>query len=187
MCKDTGGVHPRTNLWNSEHGPDTRKKAASDAACGNFFAIQVSQILAQLFWSLSALRLWRCRSRACRLGRRSSGPGCGGPRRGRWHTGLRVVEVNHRPGNVHGRTGPKHWSIRPRIGSVDDHAVAVVRGVLHQHRTHLLQDALRDLVLLVLGIVTRVLYRALQRFLLLLDLLHQRAPGCRRSACRSGC
>ena len=55
------------------------------------------------------------------------------------------------------------------------HAESIVRGVLHQHRPHLLQDALRDLVLLVLGIVTRVLHLALQGLLLLLDLLYQRA------------
>src|SRR4029077_17517254 len=100
-----------------------------------------------------------------------SGPGWGG------RSGLRTLEINHRLGDIHGRTGPKHWTIRPRIRSVNDYAETLVCGVLYQHRTHLLQDALRNLVLLVLGIVPRVLYLPLQGFLLLLDLFYQRAPA----------
>jgi hypothetical protein len=48
MSKDTGGLifgQIFSELMNTdEPGADKKEKAASDAACGNFFSIRVSQI-----------------------------------------------------------------------------------------------------------------------------------------------
>jgi hypothetical protein len=90
---------------------------------------------------------------------------------------LRVIQVDYRLGDVHSRTSPEYRPIGPRIGSIDDHAEALVRRVLYQHRAHLLKDALRNFVLLILRVITRVLHLALQRLLFLLDLLYKRSPA----------
>src|SRR5450432_169878 len=58
-------------------------------------------------------------------------------------------------------------------GSVHDQGKAVVPGVIDDQRRHLLQNTLRNFILLRAGIVLGVLRVALQRFLLGLNLLHQ--------------
>ena len=60
---------------------------------------------------------------------------------------------------------------------VDNHAETAVRSILHQHRSHLLQDSLRNFVLLILGIVARILHGTFQGLLLLLNLLYQRTSA----------
>src|SRR2546422_7407977 len=42
---------------------------------------------------------------------------------------FRSIRVDYRSGDVHCRSCPKHRSIRPRIGRIDDYAEAVVTGV----------------------------------------------------------
>ncbi len=59
------------------------------------------------------------------------------------------------------------------MGRIQDHAVAVVAGVLHDERRHLGEDFISDLALLALEIFLRVLGGAIETLLLGLDLLHQ--------------
>ena len=60
--------------------------------------------------------------------------------------------------------------------SIDDDAKAVVARVLYEHRRYLLEDALRNFVLLPLRLFLGILADALECFLLLLDLLDQVGP-----------
>ena len=90
----------------------------------------------------------------------------------RRNAGLNVIGVHDRLGDVGGLIGPKYGPVRPGVRSVDDDAVAVIAGVLDDDGGHLLQNALGDFVLLRRCVVAGVLYRALQSFLLVLDLLH---------------
>src|SRR5271169_2160413 len=107
---------------------------------------------------------WRCPvlllRRVGRLGRRglrsscaSRGPRSRGlccPRRRRsGHPRLHVVGVDDCFGNVDGFTPPQHIALRPGFGRVHDDSEAVVLRVLHDHGSHLLQHAARDLLLLV--------------------------------------
>ena len=60
---------------------------------------------------------------------------------------------------------------------IDDHADAIGTGVLGQHRKELLQNALRNHVLLALRFFASVLHGAIEQLLLALDLFLQACTG----------
>ena len=71
------------------------------------------------------------------------------------------------------RPVPDHGTARPLLGRIEDHAIAVVAGVLHDERRHPGEDFISDLALLALEIFLRVLGGAIETLLLDFDLLHQ--------------
>ena len=99
-----------------------------------------------------------------RLGSRAARSGCR-------YAGLNVVGVDDWLRDVHGRSVPDHRAARPLLGRVQDHAIAVIAGVLHYERRHLGENFIPDLALLILEIFLRVLGGAIVTFLLGLDLL----------------
>ena len=86
------------------------------------------------------------------------------------------LRIHHRLGHIDGLALPDHGSLRPGLRSIDDDAKAVVARVLYEHRRYLLEDALRNFVLLPLRLFLGILADALECFLLLLDLLDQVGP-----------
>ena len=97
--------------------------------------------------------------------------GSGGSRSG--HARLRVVKIDHRLGDVDRLAVPQHGALRPLLSGVNDHAEAVVLGVLHDHGRHFGQHALRDFILLVAEIFLRILQGAVEGLLLGFDLALQ--------------
>src|SRR5450631_3109718 len=92
-------------------------------------------------------------------------------RRWRGHTRLHVVRVHHCLGDVDRFSPPQHIALRPGLRGVDDHAEAVVLRILHDHGSHLLQDARGNLLILVPEVFLCVLHRAIKYLLLGFDLL----------------
>src|SRR5438046_1774132 len=139
---------------------------------------------AELLRRLRTLRLRSRGSSRCRLGCRSRS-GWLRPRniwpcarcrsRRRRYARLSIVGVHNRLGDIYRRPCPKHRPIRPGIGGIDNHAKTVVVRVLHHDGRHLLQNFLRNFVLLILGVLASVLNLPIQRFLLAFNLLYQRA------------
>src|SRR5215470_3357584 len=149
-----------------------REKAALNARLGGTLATrevsryQLDQLLRLI--RLGCGRLGRGYGRLRPSGLRSR-PG----RRWSRYTRLRVVQVHHGLGHVHGLAPPHHRALRARLRCIHDDAESVIGSVLDEHRTKLLYDALRDFVLLVLRVFTRILQLTVKRLLLGLDLLHQ--------------
>src|SRR5690348_5537584 len=104
----------------------------------------------------------RCRSRAGRRGR-----GCT----------LAVIRVHDGLADIHRRSRPQHFSLRPRVGNIHDQAVSILLRVLLDDGGQFGQNLLYDLVLLAVVVVLRVLGRALEGLLLALDALDQRRAG----------
>src|ERR1700722_1625500 len=128
-----------------------------------------------LFWWLSRLGSGLRRARACRrLGSGRLGSGRLGRTRG-WsgHSGLHVVSVDNSFSDVDGLIPPKHGALRPGLGGIDYHGETVVLRILHNHWSHLLQNAGRNLLLLVAGFFLEILDSAIQKFLLAFNLLLQ--------------
>src|SRR5271167_401615 len=86
---------------------------------------------------------------------------------------LHVVGVHHCLGDVDRFSPPQHVALWPRLRGVDDHAEPVVLRILHDHGSHLLQDARGNLLVLVPEVFLRVLHGAVEDFLLAFDLLLQ--------------
>src|SRR6201993_5057130 len=166
--KDTGSVAS----WLLSH----KEKAARLARPrGTFATHSVSQ--RNLLWWLRRLH-GRSRGLGARPGRPGSTGGLGGPgRRRRRDARLRVIHVHHRLGHIDRLAPPYHRALRPGLGGIDDHVVAVVGGELDQHRSQLLKNALRDFVLLILRVLAGILQLAVETFLLGLDLLHEIGAG----------
>src|SRR6266481_783417 len=152
---------PRTELdsskdtaaWLSGTTLQTQKRGRAQARpSGTFATPEVSRV--KLFGSVG----WLGGCNRLGGGRR---PGAGGLRsrtggRGRGHSGLRVVEVDHRIGHVHRFAPPHHRTLRPGLRRIHDHAESVVRRVLDEHWAELLNDPLGHLILLVLRILAGV-------------------------------
>ena len=92
---------------------------------------------------------------------------------GRSHARLHVVKVDHRLGDIDRLRPPQHRALRPRLRGIDDHAEAVVLRILHDHRSHLLQNAAGDFLVLVAEVFLGILHGAIENLLLALDLLLQ--------------
>src|SRR5580692_584925 len=107
---------------------------------------------------------------SCRTSRRS------GSGRGRY-TRLRVIELHHGFCDVTAVAVPQDRALRPGIRGVDNHGKPSFLRVLHNHRCHLLQNALENLFLLVLRIFLGVLYGTVKRLFLGLDLFHEGGAG----------
>ena len=65
---------------------------------------------------------------------------------------------------------PKHWTIGPRLRDIDNQAEPVVLRVFVDHGSHLLQNLLRDLVLLSYKVVLSIFLATRERLLLRFDL-----------------
>jgi hypothetical protein len=90
---------------------------------------------------------------------------------------LHVVSLHNRLRNIHRGRGPNHLTLGPWIRSIHDYTQAVFIGILKKDRRHFLQNALADLVLLVLEIFARVLRFPVQFLLLQFDLPLQAGLG----------
>src|SRR6266536_3094927 len=101
-------------------------------------------------------------ARTCRLhwlgGRAASG--------GRGHARLHIVGFDDRLRDIDRLSVPDHRTTGPLLRRIDDDAVAVLARVLHDHGSHLGQDAITDLTLLTLEFFLRVLRRPLEALLL---------------------
>src|ERR1035438_1593642 len=119
-------------------------------------------------------RLGRRGLRGSSAGRRlRNGRLSGSRRRWRGHARLHVVSVDDCFGDVDCLAPPEHIALRPRLGSIHDHAEAVVLRILHDHRSHLLKDAARNLLLLAAELFLGILHGAIKELLLAFDLLLQ--------------
>src|SRR5436305_7350935 len=143
---------------------------------GTFPARKVSD--SKLFRRFARLRsagFRRCAgrsSRSCRLG------SCGSCWRCRSsHTGLHVISLNHRLGDVDRLAPPENIALRPGLRGVDDHAESVLLRILHDHRRHLLQDLRGDVLLSAAELFLGLLHIAIEALLSGLDLLLQVAGG----------
>src|SRR5258708_7032740 len=122
-------------------------------------------------WS-GCRRLGRGRSRFDGRGRSGSQwLGSHDTRSGRRHTGLDVEGFDDRLRDVDGRSVPDHRATGPLLGRVQDHAVAIFAGILHDEWSHLGEDFISDLALLVLEIFLRILRGTIEALLFGLDLL----------------
>src|SRR3984957_9612719 len=124
--------------------------------------------------------LFGCRG----LGSSRAGRGLRGRRLGSCATGrrggyarLRVVNIDHRLGDVASAARHQNRALRPGLGSVDDHAEAIILGVFHDDGSHLLEHTAGDFLLLRAELFLRILHRAIEQLLLGLDLLLQRGQG----------
>ena len=90
---------------------------------------------------------------------------------------MSVVSVHDGLGQIHRRRRPEERALRPRVRGIEQHTITIRLRILVDHGRHLLQDALRNLVLLRLKFILGVLRRALQTLLLGLDGLHQGGAG----------
>src|SRR5579872_125819 len=112
---------------------------------------------------------------------RSRFGGCGSSRargmRWRGYARLNIVRVHDRLGDVNGLACPQHWTVGPWVRGINNQTEAIVASIFHDDRSHLLQNTLRDFVLLRLRIVARVLDRAVKFLLLLFNLLDQTGAG----------
>src|SRR5713226_8456938 len=154
------------NLLLEDQRSKKRKRPRLHAALGTMLLRLVSLLLR---------RIGRCRRLGCRSGCRLGAPGWGLSRRGRRrrHAGLHVVGFDHRLRNIDGLAVPDDRSLRPGLRGVNDHAEAVLTGILHDYGSHLSEDSLHDLALLILSFLAGVLHGALEDLLLGLDLLAQ--------------
>src|SRR5437764_10955242 len=153
-----------------------KKRPRFHAACWNFPARKVSD--SKLFRGFARLRsagFWRCAgrsSRSCRLG------SCGSCWRCRSsHTGLHVISLDHRLGDVDRLAPPEDIALRPRLRRVDDHAESVLLRILDDHRRHLLQDLGGDILLLAAELFLGILHIAIEALLSGLDLFLEVAGG----------
>src|SRR5579864_1417673 len=147
-----------------------KKRPRFHAACGNFLNAKGVERL--LFWTrLGRLRRRGLRGRRFRSRRlwRGAGSRCGWSRNARLH----VVSVDHCLGDVHRLAPPQHVALRPRLGSVHDDSEAIVFGILHNHRSHLLQNAAGDFLVLIPEVFLSILHGAVEELLLAFDLLLQ--------------
>src|ERR1700674_3569103 len=124
-----------------------------------------------LFWWLTRLGRGLRSSRAGRgLRRRRLSCSC---RRWRSHTRLHVVSVDDCLGNIDSLAPPQHVALRPWLRGVHDHAETILFGILHDHRSHLLQNPARDFLLLAAELFLGILHGAIEGLLLAFDLLLQ--------------
>src|SRR5579862_2135160 len=149
-----------TAMPSASHVRPNKKGRVFTRPAGTFSTLEVSrfELLLRLSW------LGRCRLRRRCL--RSRLWRSGGSRRcWRGYPRLHVVSVNHSLSDVDRLSPPQHIALRPRLRCVHNNSEAVILGILHDHGRHLLQDAARDLLLLVPAFFLKILDRAIEKFL----------------------
>src|SRR5450631_465504 len=159
---------------------DTRKTPAGDAGEKNKAAFSRGLLElyghhrcpVELLRRFGRLRRRRLRSPRTRSRPRSSWL-CGPCGRWRRYARLHVVGVDDRFGDIGRLTPPEHIALRPGLGRIYNHAKAVLLRILHDHGSHLLQHAARDLLLLVAEFFLGILHGTIEKLLLALDLLLQ--------------
>src|SRR6202020_2849974 len=95
----------------------------------------------------SGLRRWlRSRRRSCRCR----------------HARLRVINIDNWLGDIHSLASHEHRTLRPRLRGIDNHPEPILLSKLHDHGSHLLQNPVRNLLLLRSEFLLRILHRTIE-------------------------
>ena len=86
-----------------------------------------------------------------------------------------IVELHDFGGDIHVRSRPQHR--RLRVADVQHHRKAILRGVLFDHRHHLIPEVLHELLVLFVQVGLGILGFALQAGIAGIDVAHQLGTG----------